>query len=111
MNSTQTTSFERRNESRHSYSGNIFFATTQRFYEGRLTNFSAHGLFIKTREKLPLGQILTVAIPFLDEGSDKRSGRIVRQTKDGVGVALSKAVPIKNNQGIGAKVHQQKNAA
>jgi hypothetical protein len=112
MNASRENSFERRIEPRYSYAGNIFFATTRRFYEGRLTNFSAHGLFIKTRENLSIGQSLTIAIPFLDDDNDKRHGRIVWQNKNGFGVALLEAMPAKKkNQSMQSKEQLRKNAA
>jgi len=56
--------FDKRIDLRITYVGHIFFTTKSGFFEGELTNYSRHGLFIKTQENLTLGEIITVAPPY-----------------------------------------------
>ena len=81
-------SVEKRNEPRKPYSGSIFFTTKDGFYEGRLKNYSQNGLFISTRQSLRVGEVLTVALPYLDDNAGKRSGQIMWSCKEGFGVEL-----------------------
>lgn len=83
-------SFERRKEPRQSYSGCIFFATAMRLYEAELKNFSQHGLFIKTHHPLSMGETITVALPFSSKEDQKRKGHIIRCSREGFGVRLTK---------------------
>jgi hypothetical protein len=80
---------EKRDDPRIEYSGNIFFISNGAFYEGDLTNYSKHGLFIKTSKILPVGVIVTLALPYLD-GHVKRRGQVVRANRKGFGVELFK---------------------
>ena len=84
----RTASVEKRTEPRKPYSGSIFFASKQGFHEGRLKNYSQNGLFIATRELLPVGEMLTVALPYLDDNAEKRTGQIMWSCKEGFGVEL-----------------------
>ena len=79
---------EKRIEPRKSYSGAIFFATKDGFHEGRLENYSENGLFISTRDMLPVGEMLTVALPYLDDNAEKCTGQIMWCCKEGFGVEL-----------------------
>ena len=47
---------------------------------------NARLLFIMTGDKLPVGAIITVALPYSKDRNDKRKGQIVRSNKDGFGV-------------------------
>ena len=78
----------KRNESRKPYSGNIFFTTKGGFYEGRLKDYSRHGLFIATSISLPIGEMITVALPYLEGKADKCKGQIMWRNKAGFGVEL-----------------------
>ena len=80
---------EKREDPRIEYSGHIFFISDDGFYEGDLINYSEHGLFIKTSKILPLGSVITLALPYLD-GHVKRQGQVVRANKDGFGIELFK---------------------
>ena len=78
---------EKRSDPRIDYSGHIFFATKDEFYEGDLTDYSEHGLFIRTSNILPIGSVITIALPYLD-GQIKRQGQVVRANRHGFGVEL-----------------------
>jgi hypothetical protein len=88
INAQRTASVEKRIEPRKAYSGSIFFASKVGFHEGRLKNYSQSGLFIATRDLLPVGEMLTIALPYLDNNADKRSGQIMWRCKEGFGVEL-----------------------
>ena len=79
--------YEKRDGPRREYSGHIFFITKDGFYEGDLTNYSEHGLFIRTSKILSVGSVITIALPYLD-GHVKRKGQVVRTDKNGFGVEL-----------------------
>jgi len=78
---------EKRDDSRIEYSGHIFFTTKDGFSEGDLINYSENGLFIRTSNILPVGSVITIALPYLD-GHVKRQGQVVRANKNGFGVEL-----------------------
>jgi hypothetical protein len=80
---------EKRYEPRIDYSGSVFFSTKDAFYEGDLENYSENGLFIRTAHILPLGSVITIALPYLD-GHVKRQGQVMRADKNGFGIELFK---------------------
>jgi hypothetical protein len=79
---------ERRIEKRHACSEEIFFATQSRIYEGQLKDYGRNGLFIKTKEVLPVGEMITVVDPHPDGENKKRKGQILWRNKEGFGVEL-----------------------
>jgi Tfp pilus assembly protein PilZ len=88
MNGNQ--SFENRTKGRKPYSGPIFFATKNGFHEGRLENFSPSGLFIKTNAALSIGEIVTIALPYLNAKQAKYQGQVLWNNREGVGIELFK---------------------
>ena len=81
-------SIERRTEARQFYSARIFFATQSRLYEGQLQNRSRSGLFIRTFGDFRIGEMITVAIPYIEGVDHKRKAQIMWQNEYGVGVEL-----------------------
>jgi len=81
--------YEKRDDPRIEYSGHIFFITKDGFFEGHLTNYSEHGLFIRTSNIPLVGSVITIALPYLD-GHVKRQGQVMRTAKNGFGVELFK---------------------
>ena len=79
---------ERRGGKRHVCSQPIFFATQSQFYEGQLANYSRNGLFIKTKEELQIGLLVTVVDPHPDGEDKKRQGQIIWKNNEGIGVEL-----------------------
>lgn len=79
---------ERRIEKRHTCSEAIFFATRSRLYEGQLKDFSRNGLFIRTKEALSVGEMITVVDPHPDGENIKRKGQVLWRNKEGFGVEL-----------------------
>jgi hypothetical protein len=79
---------ERRIEKRYASSDLIFFATRSRLYEGRLKDYSRSGLFIKTKEVMPIGELITVVDPHPAGMNQKCQGQILWRNNEGFGVAL-----------------------
>jgi hypothetical protein len=73
---------------RRPYSGEIFFAGKNGLNEGWLRDFSRSGLFIITEARLSVGEIITIALPFLKNKKVKCKGQILRCTKEGFGIEL-----------------------
>jgi hypothetical protein len=81
---------ERRIEYRHTCLEEIFFATHSRLYEGVLIDYGRNGLYIRTKEILPVGEIITVVDPHPSGRNKKRKGRILWRNKEGFGVKLQR---------------------
>ena len=81
---------ERRIEKRHGSSDEILFATRTRLYEGQLRDYGRNGLFIKSKNILPAGEIITVVDPHPAGGNIKRKGQILWNNEEGFGVELFK---------------------
>ena len=79
---------ERRIEKRHACSEAIFFATQNRLYEGQLKDYSRNGLFIRTKESLAVGEMITVVDPHPEGENIKRKGQILWRNTEGFGVEL-----------------------
>ena len=79
---------ERRKDPRYPYSRYIFFATKNRFFQGDLENYSRHGLCIRSAQPLPVGEMITVALPHVEDADEKRKGMIVWCDAKGFGVEL-----------------------
>jgi hypothetical protein len=73
---------------RRPYSGEIFFVGKNGYNEGWLKDFSRTGLFIISKARLSVGEIITIALPFLNGKKDKCRGQILRCTKEGFGIEL-----------------------
>jgi len=78
---------DKRYEPRIEYSGSVFFSTKDGFYEGELENYSKNGLYIRTSHILPMGSVITIALPYSD-GHVKRQGQVMRADKNGFGIEL-----------------------
>ncbi len=70
------------------YSGHIFFTTKSGLFEGELKNYSKYGLFIITKEDLTLGEMITVALPYVEDEQIKLKGQIRWRNSEGYGVQL-----------------------
>ena len=90
--------FNRRTDPRIPYSGFVFFSTKRGFFEGELTNYSKHGLFIKTQEDLRVGEIITVALPYMEHEEIKFKAQILRRNNEGYGLELFRERNDKNLQ-------------
>ena len=79
---------EKRIDERISYSGHIFFSTKSGVFEGELKNYSTNGLFIETQEDLTLGEIISVALPYVEGKQVKFQGQILWDNSKGFGIEL-----------------------
>ena len=82
---------------RKSCSENTFFATQTMVFEGIIKNISAQGVFIESLLALPVGQIITVAIPSNHHPRSKDSkieGMVVWTNEDGFGVELNEIIKV-----------------
>ena len=73
---------------RKAYSDRIFFVAKNGFNEGRLKDFSRSGLFINSKARLSVGDIITMALPFLKGNRVKCKGQVMRRTKEGFGIEI-----------------------
>jgi hypothetical protein len=78
----------RRTDPRIPYSGFVFFSTKRGFFEGELTNYSKHGLFIKTQANLSVGDVITVALPYVEHEEVKFQAQVLRRNNGGYGLEL-----------------------
>lgn len=63
------------------------FLFRRRLYEGTIKNVSQSGAYIETDGLFLVGQEVTVAGPFEDDGREgKRQGAIVRRDAEGIGI-------------------------
>jgi len=83
---------ERRKAPRYMFSRYIFYATENSFHEGELKDYSHSGLFIKTSYPLPVGEVVTVALPYSDDLNDKRKAQVVWRNDEGFGVEFFKNI-------------------
>jgi flagellar basal body L-ring protein FlgH len=90
---------DKRINQRKPYSGHILFVAKNGFNEGRLKDYSRSGLFIITKARLSVGEIITIAIPFVDNKDIKVRGQILRRNKDGFGIEL-----FKNRNAVNTKI-------
>jgi hypothetical protein len=80
--------FDKRLDPRIPYSGHIFFTAESGFFEGELTNYSIHGLFVKTQEDLTLGEIITVSLPYVEKKQTKFQAQILWRNNEGYGLEI-----------------------
>ena len=85
---TTQTKKELRKEPRKFFNGTIFYATEQQLYEGEVKNYSSSGIFVKTRGRFFVGQVLNLALPYSKTKNAKRPGRVIWQNTEGIGVKL-----------------------
>ena len=75
-----------RRHARKTYSRPVFFISENRRYGGFTENISAAGAFIKTHERLGVGQVLILGIPLKKEKKAKIRGKVVWSNPQGFGV-------------------------
>jgi Tfp pilus assembly protein PilZ len=80
--------FDKRLKPRKAYSGPVFFTTKRGFYEGRLKNYSRDGLFIESKASLSVGEVITIALPYLEHEKAKCKGQVMWCKNGGCGIEL-----------------------
>jgi Tfp pilus assembly protein PilZ len=88
--------YDKRIKPRKPYLGRIFFTSKNGFYEGKLKNFSHHGLFIETKACLSVGEIITIALPHLNGKNIKCKGQVMWRNRFGCGIELFRKRSITN---------------
>jgi hypothetical protein len=81
---------DQRTDERRPYSGQTFIVAKNGFSRGRLKDYSRSGLFIITKARLSIGEIIAVAIPYADDKLIKCRGKVLRRDRDGFGIELIK---------------------
>jgi len=75
---------------RKPYPSHIFFFAKSGFAEGRLRDYSRSGLFIESKVSVSVGEIITIALPYLNGKHTKCRGQIMWRNKEGFGIELFK---------------------
>ena len=71
---------------RKEYFSQISFHSEERLYAGNITNISLGGAFVQSLDIFPVGQTLTVVIPFTHKAKTvKRTGKVVWNNGEGFG--------------------------
>ncbi len=83
-----------RRHARKPYSAPVFFIFENRRYGGSTENISPAGAFIKTHERLGVGQVLILGIPLKKEKKAKVKGKVVWSNPEGFGVKFLSAQKI-----------------
>ena len=81
---------DKRMKLRKPYPSHIFFSTKRGLAEGRLKNYSRSGLFIESEVSVTVGEIITIALPYLNGKHTKCRGQIIWRNKEGFGIELFK---------------------
>jgi Tfp pilus assembly protein PilZ len=79
---------DRREKSRQSYSGPIFYEYKNRLYKAEFKNRSVFGIFIKADDFFLVGETINVAIPLTEYRNHKYKGKIIWCDEEGCGVEL-----------------------
>ena len=80
---------------RKNCSENTFFSTQTMVFEGLIKNISQEGVYIESLLALPVGQIITVALPVTQKNATevKVEARVVWTNQEGFGVQFYKQLP------------------
>ena len=81
---------DKRMKLRKPYPSHIFFFAKSGFAEGRLRDYSRSGLFIESKVSVSVGEIITIALPYLNGKHTKCRGQIIWRNKEGFGIELFK---------------------
>ncbi|MFZ5569482.1 MAG: PilZ domain-containing protein [Thermodesulfobacteriota bacterium] len=89
---------EKRRDIRKPYFMAVDYATDDRFYQEFIFNISGGGVYIETRQPLPVGQPISLTFTLPDQHTYiKTSGNVVRTDGKGIGVAFrNKDLDIRN---------------
>jgi len=59
-------------------------------FDATIQNVSSSGIFIKTHQKLPIGQEIAISFTFPESGNQvQAAGKVVRITDSGIGLAIN----------------------
>ncbi len=80
---------DRREHIRISTSRGVEFVVRSRLYQGSIENYCESGVFIKTEDRFSEGQDISMTIESPNFESEKRTGKIIWSTPEGIGVEFS----------------------
>ena len=102
---------ELRKHPRRSYSKTVLFVSQNEAYQGLANNISNGGIFIETKDKFSVGQLIRLVIPGtrIDKGVMLK-GEVIHVKPKGVGVKfislLNKGKPVSGKKYQGAVIHE-----
>ncbi len=68
---------DRRKDPRYPFSRYVFFVTRVHLFEGDPVSYSRSGLYIQSPDIPPVGEVITVALPYSKDKNAKRRAQIV----------------------------------
>jgi Tfp pilus assembly protein PilZ len=86
----QSEEIDSRKHQRKPYSKSVIFAVDNQILEGTSGNISLSGIFIKTKEKFEVGQIIILSLPSKTKKRLKIKGEVAWSNRDGFGVKFLK---------------------
>jgi len=86
----QSEKIDSRKHQRKPYSKSVIFAVDNQILEGTSGNISLSGIFIKTKEKFEVGQIIILSLPSKTKKRLKIKGEVAWSNRDGFGVKFLK---------------------
>ena len=86
----QREGIDSRKHPRKLYSKSVLYAADNQILEGTSQNISLSGIFIKTKDKLNVGQTVILSLPSKSKKGLKVRGEIVRSNHEGFGVKFLK---------------------
>jgi hypothetical protein len=69
-------------------SGHIIFASKSGCHEGKLREYSRFGLFVETGASLSVGEVVTIALPYMKSRNIICKGQIARSDRAEMGIEL-----------------------
>jgi Tfp pilus assembly protein PilZ len=79
-----------RKHPRKPYSKSVLYATNNQIFEGASQNLSLSGIFLKTKDKLRVGQTILLSLPSKTKKRLKIRGKVVWSNHEGCGVKFLK---------------------
>jgi Tfp pilus assembly protein PilZ len=86
----QNTGIDTRKHSRKQYTKSVLYVADNQISEGRSQNISPSGIFLKTKDKLKVGQIMILSLPTKTKKGLKIRGEVVWSNNEGCGVKFLK---------------------
>ena len=86
----QKKGIDTRKHSRKQYTKSVLYAADNQILEGRSQNISPSGIFLKTKDKLRVGQTMILSLPSKTKKGLKIRGEVVWSNHEGCGVKFLK---------------------
>lgn len=86
----QRKGIDSRKHSRKPYSKSVLYAADNQILDGTSQNISPSGIFLKTKDKLRVGQTMILSLPSKTKKGLKIRGKVVWSNHDGCGVKFLK---------------------